>query len=403
MSTIYTNYLSTLPTDGSQPDEQLALAVLAQLRDHLRLQLRKRGLWTLSPALLGIPGSCWDNDTLEDLVHDAYLYVFSERLKNLRPQLKVRDNVDGLVVLNLKYFLTELQRQADPVGYRVYEVLGSAISKAVRADEVHILSDSDRIRNGSILGFSPRTDPRRAAAVSELEARVAAWTEDLLPELITARSRAVTKVIDCLRGHVIALRSEGVEAFRFGDVVQPLKRDVRRRWAAVWDLDAGEMAAELDEAGVAAMVRIVQPDRYYDGRSLEWLLECVPHSIDRRRDDSEKNREGLWKLWEYVRGFTLGSDPSRGGRKLPSFSALGELLGIYRERIPRLLKILRALVAACQANEGRPMEAGDAGVAPTGEGEPDPVDAGQREAALLIQRETQNPHGDDDAERRATP
>ncbi len=389
MSTIYTEYLSKLPTDGSQPDEALALRVLARLRLDLRRQLKRRGLWILSPALLGISGSFWDDATLEELVHECYIYVFGERLKNLLPQLKHRDNVDGLVVLNLKHFLTRLQRETDPVGYRVYEILGSAIDKAVRAGDVFVLSDDDRIRNDTILGFSPRTDPRRAAAFSELEALVSIWNENLLPDLITARSRAVTKVIDHVRDCVLALRAEDVEAFRFGDVVQPLKRDVRRRWASVWDLDAGESAAELDEAGVAAMVRVVRPDDYGDGRGLEWLLECVPNSIHLRQDDSAKNREGLWKLWEYVCGFTLGSDPSRGGRKLPSFSALGELLDIYRERIPRLLKVLRALVEACRAREGHPAT------------EATLTDAGRREPAQWPQNDKQIPQRD--AERRATP
>ncbi len=387
MSTIYTEYLSNLPGDG-QPDEALALQVLARLRGDLRLQIKKRGLWTLPPALLGIPGSSWDDTTLEELVHEAYLYIFSDRLKNLTPQLKLRDNVDGLVVLNLKHFLTHLQRKTDPIGYRVYEVAYSAIGKAVAAGNLHCLSDHDRIRNDTVLGFSRRSDPQHHASSSEIEAHVPAWNEDLLPELITARGRGVTKVVSNLRDHIVALKSHGVAAFRFGDLVLPLKHDIRRRWAAVWDQDAGEMAAELGDAGVAAMVRVFEPVTYDDGRGLPWLLECVPASIDQRRDEGRKNREGLWKLWQYIRGFTLDSDPSRGGRKLPSASALGTLLGIYRERIPRLLEILRSLVEACRSREGLPSS-----IAPTDPGS----------GRTTLPEEKQTPHVALAAERRALP
>ncbi len=383
MSTLYTQYLSTLPTDGSPPNEALAIEVLALLRRDLIRELKRRGLLSLPPTLLGIPGSSWDQDALDELVHEAYLHIFHERLNNLRPQLKVHDIIDGLVVLNLKHFLTQLQRQTDPVGYRVYELLAAAIKKTLKSNQIHILSNEDKIRNTSIFGFDPHTDPQKAAEASDLEALVTTWTKDLLPDLITARSRAVTRVINSLRDAILLLEAAGIKAFRFGDLVQPLKRDVRRRWAAAWDLDAGETAAELGDAGVAAMVRVVQPDDYDDGRSLEWLLECVPSSIH-QRDDRPKNREALWKLWEYIRGFTLGSDPSRDGRKLPSFSALGELLGIYRERIPRLLKILQALVEACREREGRPATQATL------------IDAGHPEPA-------QWPRNEQIDERRATP
>ena len=352
LSTIYTDYLSSLLADGSRNVDVLAVQVLARLRRDLSHQLKKRGLWTLSPAMLGISGSSWNSDTLAELAHEAYLYIFSERLRNLAPQLAIRDNVDGLVVLNLKYCLTHLQRTADPIGYRVFEIARSAIGKAVESGRLHLLGDSRRICNETVLGFRRRGDPQHAASAAEIEVYVPAWNEDLLPHLMTARGRGVTKVVERLRDHVLALKCGGVSGFRFGDVVDPLKRDVRRRWAAVWDQAAGETTAEVGKAGVSAKVRVFQPAVYNDERSLPWLLECVSSSISQRRDDSESEGEGLWKLWEYIRGFTLDSDPSCGGCKLPSYSALGKLLGIYRERIPRLLEILGRLVEACRSREG---------------------------------------------------
>lgn len=348
MSQAYTDYLKKLDA-GKRPDQELAGDVLAQLKTHLKIQVQRRGMWRLSPTLFGLLGSFWDDGALDDLVHDAYLFVFGERLKNLLSQLKQRDNVDGIVVIYLKHFLTDLQRKADPIGYRVYEVFRTSVERAVDSKDVHVLSRGERIRNDTVLGFSPAADP--ATATADLSAAVRGWSDDLLPHLITGRARQMSRIYGNLCRHVLALHDEGVAVFLFGDVVRPLQQDVRARWAEVWTQDDGEQAPDYRD-GVLEIVRVFRPEEYDDGQSLEWLLWCIPHSIDHRQD-VEQSREKLWTLWEYVRVLSLRDDPSEDGVKLPSALKLSKLLGIYRERIPVLLKILRGIAEACREREGR--------------------------------------------------
>ncbi len=348
MSQIFTDYLKKLAA-GKGPDDSLARDVLAQLRTHLKTQVSRRGMGQLSPTLFGLLGRSWDDGALDDLVHDAYLFVFGERLKNLLSQLKQRDNVDGLVVLHLKHFLTDLQRKADPIGYRVYEVLRSSVERSIDSKDLHVLRGGERICNDTVLCFSSATDP--ATAPADLSVAVRGWSDNLLPHLITGRARQMSPIYDNLRRHLLGLRDEGVVAFLFGDVVRPLQQDVRARWAEVWTKDHGEQAPDYRD-GVIEIVRVFHPEEYDDGRSLEWLHRCITQSIDHRQD-IEQSREKLWTLWEYVRVLSLQDDPSEDGVKLPSALKLSKLLGIYRERIPVLLKILRGIAALCREREGR--------------------------------------------------
>ncbi len=346
MSDIYTRYLSSLPDDGRPPDEALFEEVVAQLRTDLKRELRRRGLSTQPPSYLGINENRWDGDALEMLVNEVYIYVFMQRVKDLKRQLDVRPNIDGLVVLNIRYCLTGLQREADPIGYRVFEHSKAAALKVIESGAIHILSGNKRIRNDTVLGFDRHK--RSEDICQNLDQGAGDLYDALLVEMIQARGRAVPKLIEKLADAVVDLKAAGVKAFRFKDLVDLLKLKVRRCLEGVWANESDFGVDEIDEDH-KALVPIVRPRFFEDGvRVLDEWLRCVALWINELPKDKKAI---VWSLWKLLRSFTLDADPDAETPRRLSYRKLGQLLDIDRERVPVLLRTIRHIVRKCRSGE----------------------------------------------------
>ncbi len=157
------------------------------------------------------------------------------------------------------------------------------------------------------------------------------------------------------------LRS-GFPSFRFKDLVDPLKADVRRRWAAVLDQSQGETVLQRGEEEGRERVRFVPPDQRVEERQLfRRLIDCVLTAV-RELDTGEKTRDYLVTLWQFVRlQASQGEAPEPPGSRLgqllretadeerPSLRKLAEQLRIPRERLPGLYEILGTLLERCRA------------------------------------------------------
>ncbi len=348
MTDVYTRYLSTLPTDGSPPDAGSFEEVVDQLHQDLRRELRRRGLWTLTPAYLGIAENCWDGDALEILVHEAYVYVFHERVRDLKRQLEVkkRRNVDGLVILNLRHCVTELQRKADPIGYRVFELSKAAILRSIGAGDVHVLSGGSKVRNDTVLSFDRRA--RSEDTCPDLDAVAGSRYDALLLEMIQARKRAVPKVVEKLTNLIVGLRDAGITAFRFKDLVDLLKRRVRWSWADAWASE-GEVGFDEADDGRPMLVPVVHPRALPEegAQALDEWLRCVVRWIEQW----PKDRTVVWNLWKLLRSFTIDADPEVETPRRLSARKLGKVLGIDRERVPVLMRTIGRLVEKCRSGE----------------------------------------------------
>ncbi len=358
---------------GGRPLDEASLAPLwSALRAALRAELRRRGLWESPPAYVGIYG--WDSwetpgemrqGALEELLFECYTYIFIQRLRGLEAQLKVKPNIDGLVFLNIRHFLHERQKEHDPLGSQVFEVLRSAVRMAVEEGALRVVSGDEGVRNDTVLSFSP--EPQSPAPREAVAALVPSWNDDLLPDLVTLRGQRQEEVVRRLRDLLPELRREGIAAFRFKDLVDPLKADVRKRWAAILDESQGEAAPQGGEEEGRSRVRVVSPDQRVEERQVfRWLIDCVLTAL-RRLDTSEKTREYLVTLWQFVRlQASEGEGPAAPGSRLgqllretgdeerPSLRRLAEQLRIPRERLPGLYETLGSLLERCRAaNSGR--------------------------------------------------
>jgi hypothetical protein len=326
MPSVFTAFVRGLQ-GARTPDADLFHDVWHGLRAVLAGEMKKRGLWQSPPSYLGVCGwESWDSEApqgsasrrsqsaLAELVADCYAFIFVDRLQSLKRQLEEKPDVEGLVLLNVRHFLHERQREHDPLGFRIFEMLQAAVEEAVASEALHVLGGDRKIRNDTRLGFDPAAEV--PPAPQDLEAVAMRWNDELMPGLVTANTRQQSAVVQQLRDRLLELPRLGIEAFRFKDLLDPLKRDARGRWAALLD---------EEEAGSAVESR----------HGFEHLTRSVSASIESLEADS-RTRSQLTALWHYLR--------RQHEERLPSYRQLGQLLKIPRERLPVLFTLLRQLV-----------------------------------------------------------
>lgn len=370
MPTIFTDYVRSLDPSG-EPEPASFDRLWKALRGVLRSEVKRRGLWDSSPVLLGVHGwgSSWwsgdgggrSSDALDELAADCYTFVFIDRLRSLRSHLAHKLNIDGLVFRCVRNFLHDVQKRQDPLGFRVFSLVKAALRGLAEAGGLHRLSGDGKIGNETVFGFRQGATPARDSA-SCLKGIVRSWSHDLAGDLVAGRATGEDPVVSRLARRILSLSDHGVEAFSTADLVDPLKAEVRARWAAFFEETEGERAFEDLGAGLTEVVRLVRPDRGYEDReSFDRLAACVTLGVDGIEDG--RTRRYLGSLWRFLRSFAVESGvvgSLAGAGRLPSRRKLARHLRIPRDRLPELYATLRQLVTDCfqarsgQAKLGRP-------------------------------------------------
>lgn len=354
----FTRYLRALaaPSDAL---EMRYREMWRELRGVLMHELRRRSLWSSSPRYVGIlgaesfaagPGA---GEALEELLHGCYLHVFGHQLRLLLARLEVWPAADGLVVFFVRDFVGQRQKDHDPLGYRVFEIVRQAVRDAVAAGELHVvrrevLRGKPTIGSRTVLAAAPELEPARAVAPEVLAPIVRRWNDELMPALITAAGPARRQVVEQLRRRLFELEAEEVLVFRVKDVIDPLRHDVRARWSALWERSADtlEMPVASEQGGVVrALVQIFRPvSRAEDLESFRKLVACVAERVD-KLEAPARTRRYLDTVWSFLRRFALDDACDL----LPSDRKMSAALRIPRERLPGLYAKLGELVRRCQA------------------------------------------------------
>lgn len=348
MPSVFTAFVGCLQ-GARTPDADLFHDAWHGLRAALVTEMKKRGLWQSPPCYLGAygweswdsegpPGSGREQGALGELVADCYAFIFVDRLESLKRQLQEKPDIDGLVLLNVRHFLHERQRVHDPLGFRIFELLQAAVEEALASGALHLLAGDKKIRNDTLLGFHPAAELQTPPA--DLEPVVLRWNDELMPELVTARTRQQTAVVRQLRDCILELSRHGVEAFRFKDLLDPLKKDARGRWAAI--LGEGEDGAVAVTSDTTRMSASLRPGSTAESHeSFKHLTRRVSTSIDRMEADA-RTRTQLMTLWRYL--WRQHGDEGQEAGRPPSYRQLGQRLKIPRERLPVLFALLRQLI-----------------------------------------------------------
>lgn len=365
--TPFTRYLRALDRDDP-PCEDLLGEVWKQLRRLLRRVLIERGLWQRSPSFLGIIGwSRWQEsssrvgrreDALEELATDAYIFIFEKRLASLLAQLRHKPQIEGLIALNVRHFVHGRQQRHDALGRRTYTVLRDAAERAVRAGELHGVTNQGRIRSDSVLAFEADEEAEPITDQEQIAAVVRGWADRLIPGLVTATGNGYRRVIDNVCCEIGGLPTVDIHAFRLGDLCRPLARDIRTRWWTLWDdhqpLPMGENMSSH------------APDRELAAREhFEMLADRVEKAIDQEARDQE-TRWLMTSIWRMLIGWANENplpETESGSRtrnqslesKLiatagePSQRAIGRALGVSRGRVATAWGKLAVIVRQCRA------------------------------------------------------
>lgn len=332
---IFAVYLSHLEQWGDVQDRRLFDQMWDGLRAILRRELSRRDLWRHSPGFLGLYGSDrWDDQTLDDLTQDCYLFVIHERRRALVAQLRNRHDIHGLIVRNVRSYLFETQRRHDPLGFRVYEQLQLAARNLARDGELDIVRGDSRVRNDTIMEFTtlePSFEPIASASPAALADVGARWCDQLLPDLVAARGHAVRGLQQRLQACFRELPDQDAPRFRFGDLVDAVKGEARRRWTAVGGQELAETNPLAHGGADDPVHQQIEWERY--GELLQYLESAVDAFPGRRR-----TRQYLRRLLTYLCNHAAQAEaPGR----LPSSRRLAETLGIPRDRLAGLFDTLR--------------------------------------------------------------
>lgn len=347
---VFTTYVRALGSE-KPPAPELSREVWEELRRAVSREIRRRGLWDQPPRFLGFPGSeRWDDDALDEATAEAYAYNFIDRLRSLRKQLRHKPSIDGLVIRNLRNLLYDRQKGHDPLGFRVYEIVRSAVRRKVQRGELEVRYGGPRVRNRTTLAWvdrPPDAVPLESQTV-DLTGRVGLWNDELLPALLTARGGRRERTVDRLAERIDELaREEGVDSFSFGTLVSAMKADVRARWTALHLQEHGEVVVddtqESEDGGLVRMVRLYRPEQELEARqAFRRLTDCISRGVEHEETTGGRRGRYLSELWQFLRLeiHTPGEVPSR--RKL------SDLLDIPRDRFPELYDVLGDLLEACR-------------------------------------------------------
>jgi len=363
MPSVFTAFVRSQQGEET-PDADLLHDAWNGLQAALGGELKRRGLWQSPPCYLGVYGhERWDAEetvgdpmshawcrtrpaqsALEELVTDCWAYVFSDRMRSLKLQLAEKENIDGLVLRNVKNFLHERQREHDPVGFRIFERLKEVLADTVARQALYVLGGDARIRNNTVLGFEPTTELRLPAL--DLGPTVVRWNDELLPGLVIARGKQEAAVLERLVQLLLDLPRHGVHLFRFKDLVDPLKSDARLRWAAFLAREDCEGRVECSPDQIQVLRQVVPEHAAESRQSFEHLTRWVSAAIGGLEIDA-RTHGYLATLWEHLQ-LHHGSPGSESEQGPLSHRQLGQLLHIPRERIPMLFTTLRQLVTRYQ-------------------------------------------------------
>ncbi|MCB1058576.1 MAG: hypothetical protein KDD11_23980, partial [Acidobacteria bacterium] len=380
----FTAYVRLLSDDGTPPTVEAFDAVLRRLAGALRFEMRRRSLWSSPPSYVGIyGGERWTEDLFEELLLDCYAFIFVRRIVGLKNQAEVREDIDGLVFLNIRNFLHEAQQRCDPIGYLVFDRLHGAVRQLLDRGTLSLLDGDPRIRNDTVLGFAAGGEtvfPKDAP--DDLGALVASWVPGLLPDLVTSRDQEA--VVEQLAARLELLPGAGFDVFRFYDVVDPLKHHIRLHWfqLAAGDTDAATQRSSED---FERLVRLVWPQQGIEDRDFfDKLVECVEESLA-RVPGTRKKRRYLEQLWSYLRAWAAEPGHARGeGKGGPPHLRIAKLLGIPRGRIPELKEELGEVIERCRERLSALAGGPRGSKGGNGDGEGGPMSAGDRRDRLRL-------------------
>ena len=226
MSTPLTRHIKTFDA-GTFPSEEI-LQVIGRV---LKNKMWERKIWDQPPSFLGYPEyGNWNDDAsffYSDIVIDCYEYAVLSRFQSLKTHVSKKDNIDGLVFLNISHFLQDRQQAHDPLGYAVFKNVEAILKEFSKSEFLMLdnLRDKNKIRNETtcLLVFPPTQAPFPDYNLIKQTVSSHSEYETILCNAVILGDRG-QRSVSLL---ILHLKKEGIAAFRVKDLVDVLKKASR--------------------------------------------------------------------------------------------------------------------------------------------------------------------------------
>ncbi|MEQ9499334.1 MAG: hypothetical protein RIT81_20790 [Deltaproteobacteria bacterium] len=301
---------------------QPTLEDVIALRDEmLRPEMKRRGLTRNPPSYLGFDDiDQWDDDALLTLACLAFDEVVVRRQRSLLARTKTYANIDGLVRLNVKNFLTALQRKQDPVGWATFQNLRRAAEAWIRAERILRAEGSGPVKADEAL------DPVRGEDAPEPLAARDAWARvDCTPAIEGDLRRLAIDGRDGVEGGegiLGALVDADLGRFTVSEVKREVVDDVRRcHEQQCYEGDGTTAIGEASEPVVLVDTFRAVED-HFEWRALVWRVDHALASQSEARRDAM--RQVFWAIVDVCE--TKGPESVRQAE-------LGRELGIARSTL----------------------------------------------------------------------
>ena len=314
-------------------------ALFKKIKTNLRATLKKRDLWNAPPEWLGYPEfrSWEDEGALDALAFDCYQFAIVSRIRSLRNQLKIKDNVDGIIRRNIRNFLTAQQEKYDPYGYAVGKNVSTVVQKLIDEQPNIIRAQNlqkGKLCNQTVLMFSP-ANPTIHADQNFLWDSIRCETDwlNLRFEMLRISEKSQEKFSEIIS----QLANTNIFSFLYKDLITCLKDDARAAGKA------SNVALELDDIVenfevndyLPQIVKMTQPETTYE----EWescqklVKECSLKILGL----NHPHKERIYAVFlEWANSLDL-DEPQ------PTQAEIARRLNLARQTVSDYIKIIRNL------------------------------------------------------------
>ncbi|MCK5716116.1 MAG: hypothetical protein KAH77_01405 [Thiomargarita sp.] len=333
MPTKYTQYIEKLDIKKFPPQE-----MFEHLKQDLRSVLKKRGLWNAPPKYLGylyfeswVKADPRNPDPLHDIAVDCYFFICT-RISSLRKQLKIKENIDGLISLDIAHFITERQQKPDPEGYAIGSNVKKTISHLIEVGKIQCVG---KLNKNTILTFSNTNtiEPSDKQDLWDNIRKKKNWCNVRLG-LLSKNEKAQETAQDELSEILEQLPNADIMSFRYYDLLTCLKNDARNNRKIYYDsvLNIDNTSVSYNDDDEATQVLINFPDKNYE----DWqdYKDLSDKTCKKILESKHKNAKKIHAVFqEYVASCDIDEDISQ--------KEIALNLGLAAQTVNDYIKVIR--------------------------------------------------------------
>ena len=305
--------------------------LLNELAGALGAEMKRYGLFNQSPSSIGYCSwERWNDDAFKDLLFDCYIQAITKQLPPLQAYIKQGQNIDGVIIQNVHFFIIGKFRSNDKVGYAVAGNAKVAVQLSIIRKIIKSNDEPNHINSNSLLTFVNSTTASGEDAICSALRQNPAWTTELQLKLSRFKNNDSTK--QKFSDIVCSLKDIG--SFRFKSLVDSMKEFVRK---AVNDRQAGNIPPDFGDE------TILPDDTYENYNSFCYLCKQIRAAIEQSNYNDDV-REQLHRV------FTEIELPIKQRKDHPSQAEIAVILDIPPSTLHGYIHKLRKLIALVRSN-----------------------------------------------------